>query len=407
MEVKKYGVYIVAAIIVVFLGWLIITSNKKRPKRLDERITLRQRDKIPYGTSAAKALLPSLFPAASVYYSKAYPTYWDSINMVEPNQAVILVANRFNADEDELSRLFSFIKEGNYVFIIAKSFSYDAIESFHFSYNENSLDNFMNLAEDSLRIKLESRVFTSGKLFVYPGKKFESSFYSLDTVRTKVLGRTEEGSPNFVQFNAGKGSLFVHIAPLAFSNYFILHKNNAEYFQNALSVIPGSVDKVLWNEYYLSKPQNNKEKEPNWLGVLMKYPSFKWGLLTGVITILLFAFLYMRRRQRMIPALQRPRNDSLDFVKTLGRLYYDRKDHKNLATKMGAYFLDHVRTRYKLTTQVLDENFVQNLHYKTGYPAERLQQIISFINYLDHTAAISEKQLSDFHQQVELFYQNT
>lgn len=404
---KKYGAYIVATFVVILLGSLIIAGSKKRTRRLDERITLRQADKIPYGTAAAKNLLPALFPHASIYYNKTYPAYWDSINTNEPNQAVILVADHFNADEDELSRLFSFVKEGNYVFIVARTFSYDAIGYFHFSYNENSLGQLLNASEDSLQLKLEKPFFASDRLYVYPGKKYESSFYSVDTLHTRILGRTKEGQANFIQMDAGKGSVFVHIAPLAFSNYFILHKNNVEYYESALSVIPSTVHRVLWNEYYLTKPRSNNEKEPNWLGVLMKYPAFKWGLLTGILTLGLFVLLGMRRRQRMIPAFEKPKNDSLDFVKTLGRLYYDKKDHRNLAKKMGTYFLDHVRSRYKLSTHTLDENFVQALHNKSGYSTMELQQIISFINDIDTLPAITEGQLSHFHRQIELFYQNT
>jgi hypothetical protein len=404
---KKLLKYLIAAVLMLAFGVLIVASTKNRLRRLDERITLRQADKIPYGTSVAKGLLSSLFPHAAIYYNKAQPADWDSVSYSEPNQVVVLIADRFNADEEELSRLLSFIKEGNYVFIVAKSFSYDAIETFHFSYNESSFDQFLNLSDDSLRIRLEKPVFATDKLFIYPGKKYESSFYSLDTLRTKVLGRNEDGKPNFIQMKAGKGSLFIHAAPLAFSNYFILHKNNREYYQKALSVIPPEVDKILWNEYYLIKPRTKDEKGPNWLGVLMKYPAFKWGLLTGLVTVLLFVLLGMRRMQRMIPAYERPKNDSLDFVKTIGRLYYDRKDHKNLARKMASYFLDHVRTRYKLPTQALDDEFVQNLQYKSGYPIEDLRQIIGFINNLDGMPAISENQLSRFHKQVELFYQNT
>lgn len=404
---KKYRVYIIAALVVLVLTVLIISNSKKQPRKLDERISLRQADKIPYGTSAAKNLLPILFPGAKVYFDKAYPAYWDSIYFEEPNQAVILVADRFNADADELSQLFSFVEEGNYVFIIAKSFSYDAIDAFGISYYENSLDQFMNPSEDSLRIKLEQPFFADNNLYVYPGRKYESSFYTVDTMRTKVLGRTDDDRPNFIQMNAGKGSVFIHVAPLAFSNYFVLHKNNVKYYQQALSVIPSQVDKVLWNEFYLVKPKNNNEKDPNWLQVLMRYKAFKWALLTGIFTVLLFVLLGMRRRQRMIPVLEKPKNDSLDFVKTMGRLYYEQKDHKNLAQKMSAYFLEHVRGHYKLPTQTLDETFIKNLHYKSGYPEEELTSLVNFINNVDLLPAVSEQQLANFHKQVELFYQNT
>ena len=403
---KRYLPYIIAAIVVFLLGSLIVSSNHANPKRWDERITLRQKDKIPYGTSAAKSLLPSLFPAATVYYNKTEPVDWDSFGMEDPDQAVILMADVFNADEEELSRLFSFVKKGNYLFIIARSFSFDAVESFGFSYNETSLGTFMGMADDSLRIKLEPPFFASDSVFVYPGRKYESYFYSVDTAHTRILGRTADGRPNFLQMKAGDGRVYIHIAPLAFSNYFVLHKKNVEYLANAFSVIPPSVSKILWNEYYLTKPRGNS-KDPNWLGVLMRYPSFKWGLLTGIATLILFAFLSMRRRQRMIPEYQRPKNDSLDFIKTLGRLYYDQKDHSNLAKKMATYFLDHVRSRYKIATQQLDETFLRSVLHKTGYPSEELKSIVDSINYIQSDAPLTEEGLSAFHRQLEKFYQNT
>jgi hypothetical protein len=402
---KKYTLHITAGLLAIAFLLILVFSVKN--KKMDERITLKQSDKIPYGTSAAKELLPSIFPNAAIYYNKLYPAYWDSLDMEQGNQAVIMMADQFNADEDEISRLISFVKKGNYVFIVAKSFSYEAVQDFHISYNENTIDQLMNREEDSLRVRLEKPVFATDRFYLYPGKKYESSIYALDTVRSRVLGRGENGRPNFIQMQSGRGSIFIHVAPLAFSNYFLLHKDNVGYYQAALSVIPSSVNKVLWNEYYLVKPKGTKDKEPNWLGVLMKYPAFQWALFTGMITLLIFVLLGMRRMQRMIPARVQPQNDSLDFIKTMGRLYYDKRDHKNLAKKMATYFLDHVRSNFKLSTYTLDEEFARNLHYKSGYPEQEIVQLVRFINDLDGLPALSDSQLTHFHKQLELFYQNT
>jgi hypothetical protein len=402
---KKYTLHIIAGLLVIAFLLILVFSVKN--KKMDERITLKQSDKIPYGTAAARELLPSIFPNAAIYYNKLYPAYWDSLDMEQGNQAVIMMADQFNADEDEISRLISFVKKGNYVFIVAKSFSYEAVQDFHISYNENTIDQLMNREEDSLRVRLEKPVFANDRFYLYPGKKYESSIYALDTVRSRVLGRGENGRPNFIQMQSGRGSVFIHVAPLAFSNYFLLHKDNVGYYQAALSVIPSSVIKVLWNEYYLVKPKGTKDKEPNWLGVLMKYPAFQWALITGMITLLIFVLLGMRRMQRMIPARVRPQNDSLDFIKTMGRLYYDKRDHKNLAKKMATYFLDHVRSNFKLSTYTLDEEFARNLHYKSGYSEQEIVQLVRFINDLDGLPALSDSQLTHFHKQLELFYQNT
>ena len=105
--------------------------------------------------------------------------------------------------------------------------------------------------------------------------------------------------------------------------------------------------------------------------------------------------------------LPKTKNDSLDFVQTIGRLYYDGKDHKDLAQKMGAYFLDHVRSRYKISTNDLDEAFIHALHQKSGYPVATLSELIDFIHLANGDPGVGEQQLALFHKQLENFYQHT
>ena len=50
---------------------------------------------------------------------------------------------------------------------------------------------------------------------------------------------------------------------------------------------------------------------------------------------------------------------------------------------MSAYFLEHVRNRYKLPTSELNEEFIKNLHVKTGIDEEEIKDIVSFIRNLD------------------------
>lgn len=401
---RKSLPYIILFLMVVLLGSLLIVSSKKKVRRLDERITLRVKDKIPYGTYAAFHFLPHLFPQAKVYYDRKSPGNWDSLSSEASNQAVILMTKEFDAEDYELNRLYNFVKEGNYVFIIARYLSYDATKFFSCSDNGNYFD---LESADSLLVNLEQPPFKNSDFFVYPGKKYESHFSNTDTARTLNLGKGNNGGVNFIRLKAGRGALFIHLAPLAFSNYFLLHKNNVDYYKTALSVIPPNISRIAWNDYYLTKPRVNKEKDPSWFRVLFKYPSFKWGLLTAMATLLVFVLLETRRKQRIIPAWERPNNESLDFVKTIGRLYFDKSDHKNLAKKMSTYFLDHIRTNYKLATHSVDKNFIDTVHHKTGYSIEELKKIVDFISFAETAPAISESQLSHFHKQLELFYQNT
>jgi hypothetical protein len=73
---------------------------------------------------------------------------------------------------------------------------------------------------------------------------------------------------------------------------------------------------------------------------------------------------------------------------------------------MAAYFLEHVRNRYKLSTVNLDEKFIKTLHMKSGQPEEHINEIVSFINQLDQVEIVPDKHLTAFHMQLEEFYKN-
>lgn len=401
---RKWIPYIAAILGITLILLLFITSVNNKHRVLNERITLRTGDKNPYGMYVAYHLLPYLFPKSKVSYDKHTAGNWDSISMGRSNQAVVLTAKEFNAETYELQRLYEFIREGNYVFIIANSLSYDTDQFFRFADDASSYD---FLGRDSLQVALERPPFASSKDFIFPGKTYESYFARTDSRRSSVLGRGTTNGVNFIQMKVGTGAVFIHLSPLAFSNYFLLHKNNIDYYKAAFSVLPQSLTSVVWNDYYLTKQMARKEKDRSWFRVLMKHESFRWGMLTAIAALLIFVSTEMRRKQRHIPEKEALKNDSLDFVKTIGRLYFDKGDHKNLAHKMGTYFMDHLRTRYKLPSSSLDESFIEAVHLKTGYPLPDVERLVRFIQFTETASQITESQLSDFHQQLELFYQKT
>lgn len=401
---KKYIPYILGAVALVVLVVLVLSAPVKLPKTLDERVTLRQKDKIPYGTYAAFRLLPALFPHAQVETSDASPDTWAGDSILPRGEAVFVTSRYFDPSVNELEQISQFVQQGNYVFIITNSLSYEAADYFGVSSTEYV---FYRQQEDSLRVHLLQPPFKRKKEYFYPGKKFDAFFAEVDKARTVILGSDEAEHPNFIQLRSGKGRLFVHLAPLAFSNYFLLHRNNIDYYQNALSLIPATVSKVLWNEYYLVQRKRTDEKEPGILRVLWQYPSFRWALLTAIVTLLLYMLVEMRRRQRMIPVAAKPVNDSLDFVRTLGRLYYDKGDHHNLAAKMATYFLDDVRSRFHIPTQTLDDRFIKELHGKSGYGVQELQEILFFIHRVKQGSRMSETELAHFYKQLENYYQFT
>lgn len=408
---KKSSLYILLALVAVAVIALVITGSGRK-KKLDERLTFRKQDKIPYGTWVTYQSLPEFFPGARLYSSKREPGLWDEISEDSTNQLYMVVTPRFMPEEYEMRKLIAFAENGNDVFISTREVSsdlesllgcavHDADLPFYFDAQNTQLARM----DDSLSLTLRQPWFQTGKRFNYPGRKLDAVFTKLDATITDELGNDGEGNTNFVHLQAGKGHIYLHLAPLAFSNYFLLRGNNMEYFEQVMSVVQPGVRKIIWDEYFINKKnQENNRSKKSWLTVLSRYPGLKAALLTAIFTLLLYLLLEMRRKQRFIPVVTKPRNDSLDFVKTIGRLYYDRSDHQNLCRKMATYFLEHIRSRYKLPTGNLDETFIRNLQFKTGVEEQEIRGIVTFIRYIEDAPAVAAADVHAFHQQLESFY---
>lgn len=411
---NKYLPYVLALLLAGCIVALIVTGNNKKEKQPDERITLRKQDKIPYGTYVAFRGLEYLFPKAAIYTNKYEPGYWDSLSYYDSDQALIIVTGKFNADESEMKKLISFIEKGNDVFVSARTISYSASDMLDCRVNDfdiSAITDENGVNTDSLTVYLNAPPFGKQTNYSFPGRKLDASFSSINEKTTEVLGEDESGRPDFIRLRAGKGNFYIHLAPLAFTNYFLLHKENISYYEKAFSVINPAATKVVWDEYYLNKKYlaDNNEKK-GWFSVLMNTKNdngkkpFKAAFWLTILLLLLYVLMEMRRKQRIIPVIKKPRNDSMDFVKTIGRLYFDKGDHKNLCRKMSAYFLEHVRNKYKLLTGTLDDEFIKKLQYKSGAGEQEISDIVFFIKYLDDSPAINHKQLTHFHKQLESFY---
>lgn len=396
-------------LLLVLAGALFMIFIGRGGRKFDDRLSFRKKDKIPYGYWVAYNNLKHLFPQANISADKKEPGYWDSLSVYDSKQALLIFSPYFYPSHDELDKLLEFVKNGNDVFISSVFLSQIAQEGLGVN---TSYSNFTFLYQrdddDTLRLSLQTDESKSKENFQYPGRKVDTYMGKRDEDVTYTLGYDEFNRTNFIRLKAGKGNVYLHTAPLAFSNYFLLHKNNINYYESALSFIPKDVKQVVWDEYYFFKRdrQDEEESKKSFMSVLFQHPGFKWAFISALILLLLYVLSQMRRKQRYIPVMKKPVNDSLEFVKTIGRLYFEKADHRNLCRKMSAYFLDHIRTRYNISVANRNEEFISAVSYKTGYPAENLRNIINFINNIE-TVSVSDTQLKNFHRSLEDFYART
>ena len=366
-------------------------------KRIDRRISLRRRDKIPYGTKVAYDGLSTLFPNATISDDDR------SLSNLQTGYgkvACVIVVSEMNPSPADIHSILDFVGSGNHVFISAGIFGDSLLHalglkaSFGYFWNPNLMD--------SLKLSVLQPETGDSLTFSYPGDSFDGWIASFDPKYTTVLGRDRRGRPDFVRFNyKGGGSLYLHFAPLAFSNFFLLHGNNIGYYQAAFSYLPVSVQAVVWDEYFAHRRGGQGFSA---LGYIMSNPGLAWAFWLVLLLFLLMYLFESKRRQRRIPVVTPLQNTSLDFVQTIGRLYFQRRDNHNLASKMITHFQDLVRTRYNLPVTALDEELVSKLAYRTGYRREELSKLIGYMRELPSKAYVPDSELQNFYRELEAFY---
>ena len=393
-------------------GGLFACGEKK--KRINPRVSLWRHDKNPYGTWYAYEQLQQVFPNANVVVNKKSPDRYKNFSLqdfgrreldtsIVTKSCYLIIARQVKPDNAELEAILQEVWSGNHVFISATEFSDNLMDSMRVNIKDNGFYYF----NDSMKLSLVHPVFNGTMTYSYPGYDIGNYFSQLDTNITSILGYDESGKANFIRISYdGGGSIFLHLAPGAFTNFFLLHKNNKEYYDEALSYIPKSVDQVRWDDYFRNNVGGNSRSGGKLFGWLMSQQAFLWALL---LTLALFLLIYLfetKRKQRLIETIQPLRNASLDFVKTIGRLYYHRKDNSNLVSKMSAHFFDHVRNRYNIPTSKQDEEFERRLAYKSGYDPEELRNLLYTMKMLDAQPDVKDEELLEFNRQLEKFYKH-
>ena len=108
--------------------------------------------------------------------------------------------------------------------------------------------------------------------------------------------------------------------------------------------------------------------------VFFSHASLQWAYYISLFGMVIFVLYEMKRRQRIIPVIEPLKNSTVEFVNVVGQVYYEQRNNMNIAQKKILFFLEHLRTKYYLKTNPLDQEFIERLSQKTGIEATRLRR---------------------------------
>ena len=371
-------------------------NGGKRLPSLEE--TYSRLDKNPFGTYIAYHQLETMFDRNTIRDKKQpFDKTWQGIS--DTSSLYITFSNYLFVSEEEAKAMLDYVYAGNTLFIAANFFDTVLLNKIKCTENYQPLPYRLMNFFDSVRT---TNTLSNDSNFAYYYHPFKSNFEYTDSIFTKVLGVNEEHKPNSILYFHGKGKLILHCDPRAFSNYFLLKKDNYKYLQNSFAYTNNYPDHLYWDDYY--RKIGARRTSQGALSYLLSKPPLAWAFWLILLLLLLYALFGGKRRQRIIEKIKPNENTTVAFTETIGRLYLQQKDNKNIAEKMSTYFNEYVRNNYFLNTNLVNDDFITSLSKKSGVDRSKVESLYRAIHHVQNNPSVDDYQLLSLNEQILNFY---
>lgn len=387
----KYIVYI------SLLGFLLVFVLLSKNKEYDWSINFSHTSKAPYGTYALASLLPDHFKNQKI--TNSYKTIYELKDSMQSNENILIISSRFAPDQEDTKVLLTMIENGATVFISSTEFSGTFADTLglaigdSFFQGENSFEQ-----SDSASLHFVIPAIDSTQSFSYKSANIHNYFRKIDSVSASVITRNDFNQPVTVRIKKGEGILILNCTPIMFTNIYLLADKNHNFAATTLSYLPQK------NTYRTEFYHLGRMEAATPLRFILTNEPLSWAYYITIITLLLFMIFEAKRKQRIIPVIKPLANTTLEFVSTIGNLYYQRGDHKNIADKKIQFFFDYIHTHYFMSTNQRDESFISTLSRKSGSGEQTVRSLIEIIHTIHSHEKIRKEELITLNALLEKFY---
>ncbi|PHN03609.1 DUF4350 domain-containing protein [Flavilitoribacter nigricans] len=418
-------------LIVIGLLLLLVLAYFLSSDLHDWSVSYRGNSKDPYGTFLMSELLSDYYP------DEEYEVLTDSFTMSLPLSGgdsaranYVFVGGGMYLRPSDTQRLLDFVANGNQAVIATNVLPFDLMFELYFEECDSIWwDGFSSKYDTLIRANFEHpglhasrdypyRFYDKGTPVPYEWKYFEDYYFCGLEEGLVPIGTFNDGLINFAQRPYGRGNFYLHSTPLVFTNYHLLDENNLEYVDKVFSHLQEGP--IYWDEYSRvsermgqaindrnpSGSRNRLLSAESPLQFILSKPALTWAWYLLLAGILLYMLFLSRRRQRIIPVLRKNTNTSLEFLTTIGHLYFLQNNHKQLAIQKMQYFRNFVREKYNVQGLELDEEFKQKLKQRSEVKATIIDKIVLMYNNIKNASIVTENTLIDFHKAMEQFYRH-
>lgn len=432
---------IIGVVVAAILGLFLWMGQRNKDKfKWDE--TYDEKSQQPYGTHIIHEILRGYLPAAKMEdlkkkVAESLPTEGAGITTAN----YIFVGDGFFTDTADLDKLMLFVHNGGRAFIstnavpkyFLKRISYSVCDTLDGQNEEeelygSSFHSFSSFYQDTATTNfkhtqlIENQPFSYS--FLYKNEPMRYAWSYLDTLDSEYhasycrenatmiapIGIVDSGKINFLKISYGSGAIFLHTTPLAFSNIELLDSTHVRYAEKALSHLQNGI--IYWDtksrvsrDVINNMNGNMKFNKESPLKYILAQPSLRWAWFLFLGLIAAYMIFVAKRRQRIIPVLEEKTNTSLQFIQTIGGMYFRQNEQVSICDMKMKQFQTFVRERYKLLSRTMDDEFVKTLAMKSGISDSDVRGITLFEKRIAHND-ITEDVMIEFHHQLNRFYKN-
>lgn len=408
--------------VVVFLG-LVFLAEFRMPRKFVWNPTFSHNDKQPFGCYVFDSILSASLPHGYEVTKKSmYQMKDDTVK----RGYIFMVSNQWTWDlgKQETNALLSLAEKGNKILvaydgvnaILQDTLRYMVIPSFP----QLSLREYVMQGKSRDTIVWEGdSVYDRRSFYFYPQvmasrvknhndslpvKQLATIYHSYQNALSDDVPVTTDTASAAMSISVGKGEIIVVSTPLIFTNYGILDAPNHEYIFRILSEM-GDLPIVRTEAYTKTTEENSP------LRYFLSQPPLRWAVTLGFIAILVFMVFTARRRQRVIPEVEKPKNRNLEFVKLIGTLYYQKHDYRDLVLKKYAYFAEEMRRvlHVDLTDKSEDLRTFSVIATQTGMEEQEVSKLVNTVRQLedDEEAMVSRTTMESLINQITTIWKRT
>ncbi|MCU0439812.1 MAG: hypothetical protein MUC49_18130 [Raineya sp.] len=386
--------------------WYNVQQTQKRAKKIDWTPTFKKTEAKPYASMALFSLMEDLFPEKNIIPRTKVANKDSLLQGLGKKYNLFFAHKHMDGDVEYASALYFFVSGGGEAFIATTQFDY----KFSDLLGEISID-FNAYTTNELTVQFTNPKLKTSSPYRYPNIQSYHYFTKYNEEECTVLATDGENRPILIKVPIGNGHFYLCSVPLIFTNFGMIDKKNHEVIAKSLSYLP--IRDVLWEDLPSWRPlrrenQNQNQKDSpegiKELAFLKKHPSLWWAFLVACASVLAFIIFRAKREQRAIPVIEKPTNTSVEFAQTIGRLYFNHQDHKNLIEKKILYLFDFIRNHLQIPIQEnFDNSVLDKIVQKTAIPQDEVYSLFENIQSIKYKSQISTQELALLNTKINEF----